>query len=691
MGVRGLTSLLSRHGRPEPVDLAAGHAGRTVVLDVPSFAIWLFLAFFRQASMLANTDYARVDRLVRNFVRLFQSFGIALVGCVDGAKGSDGQPFARIDEYAKRSRDREVRHSAYLRVLRGRLSVPQFLKEHQMFPLPPLFTAQVAASLREAGVALVGGEGEADLWARKLLGDPNVLAVLSSDSDFAMMQHGRWMPLAKLQSDSFPACLDAAEPPALPSLPATVWTAQGVADLLQVPLADLPAVAFLMGNDDTHVFMEAATGRGFRIGKHVKVPVPAPVDVLAALRPHVTAEQLEEAAALLQRVREFYVPAAPAAAGAPLECDPAPVQPRAPSFVEGIRKGAVNFLPIVLDDPAVSPFLLDVLRPPYQRLYPLLAPDATVTEVWWQRGQLHRVPAPLLPAELPLEDLARLSAPVRWTALLSLFALPDFCPAAANPGAPELLIGLALRRLHGFLPTRQAELDALIVTVNPEWWAAAASVGPEPDRPVGEGRRTIVAAHFQLLARQVLDVAALLHFPGPAPANLFSGPAFRRLALALEQQPAVGRVTAADVCGGLDAFLAWQRRLGLIGEGDGPLEALLPPVLEEEEEYIGEPELNDEDDVVIPIPFPPTSPRDGPHIEPEEEEEPEPSVPLVLRLAAMTPDAVLPPAGVALLTPAARTAVPSAASEAPLRYPVRVERQDPAPAPAPDLTPLPSA
>lgn len=33
-------------------------------------------------------------------------------------------------------RDREVRHSAYLRVLRGRLSVPQFLKEHQMFPLP---------------------------------------------------------------------------------------------------------------------------------------------------------------------------------------------------------------------------------------------------------------------------------------------------------------------------------------------------------------------------------------------------------------------------------------------------------------------------------------------------------------------------------------------------------------------------
>lgn len=60
MGVRGLTSLLSRHGRPEPVDLAAGHAGRTVVLDVPSFAIWLFLAFFRQASMLANTDYARV-------------------------------------------------------------------------------------------------------------------------------------------------------------------------------------------------------------------------------------------------------------------------------------------------------------------------------------------------------------------------------------------------------------------------------------------------------------------------------------------------------------------------------------------------------------------------------------------------------------------------------------------------------
>lgn len=48
-----------------------------------------------------------------------------------------------------------------------------------------------------------------------------------------------------------------------------------------------------------------------------------------------------------------------------------------------------------------------------------------------------------------------------------------------------------------------------------------------------------------------------------------------------------------------DAFLAWQRRLGLIGEGDGPLEALLPPVLEEEEEeYIGEPELNDEDDVV---------------------------------------------------------------------------------------------
>lgn len=46
----------------------------------------------------------------------------------------------------------------------------------------------------------------------------------------------------------------------------------------------------------------------------------------------------------------------------------------------------------------------------------------------------------------------------------------------------------------------------------------------------------------------------------------------------------------------------------------------------------------------------------GPHIEPEEEEEPEPSVPLVLRLAAMTPDAVLPPAGVALLTPAVRTA-----------------------------------
>ena len=91
MGIRGLLTFLRRNAHAEAQDLAVGHEGLTLILDVSAFVFWISETFLDADLLLTNCDYTRAHTLVTCFVSAVRSFGITLVACTDGVSAVVGR------------------------------------------------------------------------------------------------------------------------------------------------------------------------------------------------------------------------------------------------------------------------------------------------------------------------------------------------------------------------------------------------------------------------------------------------------------------------------------------------------------------------------------------------------------------------------------------------------------------------
>ena len=335
MGVWALTSFCGACAEASrPVNLtelsraqeAAGQPRLTLIVDGLGFFHHLFEAACPGWEWMLGGDYPAMAAALEDYVSRLRAGGVELCVALDPARGTEDDE-SKDAEIERRFQQRCETVGAAMELLHGGVQLHELHADGAAgrrrieWQMPQLCTKQAACSLRKLGVRLVTCEQEADALLAAILAEtPGAYAVAGQDSDFFLMNGVRYMPLEFLGIE------DAGGEPVVTG---KVFTAETVAAALGLPPARLFELAWLVGNDHSADLLDqhsvpAALGLP-TVSTKTKGNRSQPKDVAAFLSqlPEDTplsqrllaldaSEQLVQS---LEKCRQFYSGAAPAAGG----------------------------------------------------------------------------------------------------------------------------------------------------------------------------------------------------------------------------------------------------------------------------------------------------------------------------------------------------------------------------------------
>ncbi|CAE7283372.1 unnamed protein product [Symbiodinium sp. CCMP2456] len=326
MGPRQLQTLLSKKVAPEILDVDAEVRSRgqvELVVDFHAFTFWL-LGYFPNET--AASSLGRVTGLARRLVEGLASRGVHLHFVEDGAQGCNGpeEMESKLTELKSRFAQRQADRAKLKHFLEGTDCNPGQIHSG------PLFVDAVRTGIREAGASLQLVNGEADPECVRAMDQRNALAVLGGDTDFVIMQGGRFVNFQNFDPHFavLPALLDLrskdlqGERPHEKKFVLKVWTRSALANALEVPEDVLPMVAALCGNDHSRQLIDRCRRRGLpgpggeelpdsfeKLAKLVEGTRPPKEAALDLLKPALNNEaEIEQAQRVLADVQNFYMP-----------------------------------------------------------------------------------------------------------------------------------------------------------------------------------------------------------------------------------------------------------------------------------------------------------------------------------------------------------------------------------------------
>eukprot|EP00741_Cyanophora_paradoxa_P019425 tig00021127_g18752.t1 len=608
MGVRGLSTYLEKQGDAiaTQLDLAAEAAkapgGLGLIIDLNNVAYNLVAEAEVKAARdakasptaavilnIAGGEYDLIEQHVIEYFGRLCAAGIKPLCFLDPAQGTDEDERQKFDTWARRHMDDRMRAlevQKWCATGRGLATAAGGGRNGgngaRHFTLPPLAMRQVVRALQRMQIHVRMCVGEADLQLVHEMQRHSAFAVVSDDSDFAVIRGSRWIPARSLAVGEA-------------GVRAALVTPAAVAKALNLSEAALAELAALVGNDITGAAVESL-GVLRAVGVFAPYGRPQVEDVARWIRQMParsasTSPALRDLLAAHGELREawqksslFYAGRLPAAP--PL---PPPERDRWSALEEGMAALILPGYSLAVArhgrywcSPAVeccacadgaSPLCHELLAPLRQVAYRLLDRRAVEERsapagAWALAPRLAPAAAPgALP---PAVEAALAAVPSAWHALLECHrggpararALAALCHThlLALPGAPaalpELPAGplaapaLLLRFFLSLVPARGMDLtprewSALLLTVaacaSPAGGpilerarrqllanaAAALSAAPGARRP--SFRSLQVAARWQACAAACSALGQLLCEPAffGEPRSLWSGAAFQ--------------------------------------------------------------------------------------------------------------------------------------------------------------------
>lgn len=269
MGVYRITALC-RNDQEFPFKVVQANKGSVIIIDGSSFLFYVVSISCRDAAPTLNYahflggEHAFVDDLVRRLVTFYSSRGVKLHVLFDPTLG--GESAEDFDRKLPLWVDRYEATYASIKTFEDFCDRKAGF-ENQMV-LHRLAHVQVMRSFRKYGAEVGIARREADVELVSVMRQEDALCVVSSDSDFAVIPHSRWLSMEDLFAPALvPGITESAAAAAAAAVPSgevhlRLVTPKRVAQKLEIPKHWLLHIAALCGNDATKPILDKVPSRG---------------------------------------------------------------------------------------------------------------------------------------------------------------------------------------------------------------------------------------------------------------------------------------------------------------------------------------------------------------------------------------------------------------------------------------------